>query len=230
MLQEGVHGREVKALAISPGIIITTPRIRGITRSRSRSSGSGRFTSQSSAKSLLQATKIYLATGAEDTEIRVFEITSSAFSSFPRTRHTNSIFKCTNIISKHTTGLQALRWSQDSKYLFSAAGCDEFFVWRITPLPLGKEIGSQLGVVCEAIAPTSEQRDLRVMDFDVKENIFCSSSNDEKEGEEEKGYTISMVFSDSSVRVSKVFIMSPTVTIEKKKPAYRMKGEHGTRG
>lgn len=230
VLQEGVHGREVKALAISPGIIITTPRIRGITKSRSRSSGSGRFTSQSSAKSLLQATKIHLATGAEDTEIRIFEITPSAFSSFPRTRHTNSIFKCTNIISKHTTGLQALRWSQDSKYLFSAAGCDEFFVWRITPLPLGKEIGSQLGVVCEAIAPTSEQRDLRVMDFDVKENIFCSSSNDKKEGEEEKGYTISMVFSDSSVRVSKVFIMSPAVTIEKKKQAYRMKGVHGTRG
>lgn len=200
VLQEGFHGREVKALAISPGIIITTPRIRGSTRSRSRSSSSDRFTSQSSAKSLLQATKIYLATGAEDTEIRIFEITSSASSSFPRARHTNSIFKCTNIISKHTSGLQALRWSQDSKYLFSAAGCDEFFVWRITPLPFGKEIGSQLGVVCEAIAPTSEQRDLRVMDFDVKENILCFS-DDKKEG-----YTVTMVFSDSSVRVSKVFI------------------------
>lgn len=214
VLQEGVHGREVKALAISSGIFITTPRIRGSTRSRSRSRSSGRFTSQSSAKPLLQATKIYLATGAEDTEIHIFEIFSSA-PSFPCTRHTNSIFKCTNIISKHTTGLQALRWSQDSKYLFSAAGCDEFFVWRITPFPLGKEIDSQLGVVCEAIAPTSEQRDLRVMDFDVKENILCFSSND-KEGEAEKGYTISMVFSDSTVRVSKVFIMLPPVTIEKR--------------
>lgn len=204
VLQEGGHGREVKALAISSGIIITTSRIRGSGRSRSRCSSSGRSTSQSSANSFLQATKIYLATGAEDTEIRIFDISSSA-SSFPRTRHINNIFKCTNIISKHTTGLQALRWSQDSKYLFSAAGCDEFFVWRITPLPLEKEIGSQLGVVCEAIAPTSEQRDLRVMDFDVKAHVLCSSSYDRKDGEEEKGYTISMVFSDSSVKVSKVF-------------------------
>lgn len=209
VLQEGGHGREVKALAIFPGIIITTPRIRGSTRSKGRSSSSGRFTSQNSAKSTLQATKIYLATGAEDTEIRIFEITCSAFPSFPCARHTNSVFKCTNIISKHTTGLQALRWSQDSKYLFSAAGCDEFFVWRITPLPFGKEIGSQLGVVCEAIAPTSEQRDLRVMDFDVMENILYSSSNDKKEGEKEKGYTVSMVFSDSSVRVSKVSSFPP---------------------
>lgn len=207
VLQEGGHGRELKALAISPGIIITVPRIRGSSRSRSRVINSGRNTSQSSAKSLSQATKMYLATGAEDTEIRIFDISSSA-SSFPRTRNTN-IFRCTNIISKHTTGLQALRWSQDAKYLFSAAGCDEFFVWRITPLPLGKEIGSQLGVVCEARAPTSEQRDLRVMDFDVKENNLGSSSDDRKEGEEERGYTISMVFSDSSVRVSRVFIISP---------------------
>lgn len=208
VLQEGVHGREVKALAISPGIIITTPRIRGSARSRSSSnSSSGRNTIQSSAKSLVQATKIYLATGAEDTEIRIFDISSTASSSFPRTRHPNNIFKCTNIITKHTTGLQALRWSQNSKYLFSAAGCDEFFVWRITPLPLRKEIGSQLGVLCEAIAPTSEQRDLRVMDFDVKENILCS--DDRKEREEEKGYTISMVFSDSSVRVSKVINYVP---------------------
>ena len=204
VLQEGGHGREIKALAVSPGIIITTARIKG---SRSRSSSSDRNTKQSSAESLSQATKRYLATGAEDTEIRIFDISSS--SSFPWTRYADDMFKCTNIMSKHTTGLQALRWSRDSKYLFSAAGCDEFFVWRITPLPLEEELGLQLGVVCEAIAPTSEQRDLRVMDFDVKEDFFAPS-DDDKEGNG-KGYAISMAFSDSSVRVSRFYHFPPEI-------------------
>lgn len=209
VLQEGGHGREIKALAISPGIIITTPHINS-SRCRSSSSINGRKTSQRSPKSLSQATKRYLATGAEDTDIRIFDISSpptSYSSSLPRTGHMFN--KCTNIMSKHTTGLQALRWSRDSKYLFSAAGCDEFFVWRITPLPLGEELGLELGVVCEAIAPTSEQRDLRVMDFDVKEDFSCLSFNDDRENEDGKKYVISMAFSDSTVKASLVFIISP---------------------
>lgn len=217
VLQEGGHGREIKALAISPGIIITTPRIKS-SSSRNSSSISGRNTSQSGAKSLSRATKRYLATGAEDTDIRIFDISSPPPSSFSFPRIGHMFNKCTNIISKHTTGLQALRWSRNSKYLFSAAGCDEFFVWRITPLPLGEELGLQLGVVCEAIAPTSEERDLRVMDFDVKEDDFCFPCSDHRE-EEGKGYTISMVFSDSSVRVSELYNFPPDI----KKEAKRMK-------
>lgn len=198
VLHEGGHGREIKALAISSEIIITTPCVKGRS-SRSSSSIDGN-TSQSSAKSFLKTTKRYLATGAEDTEIRIFDISSP---SFPRTGDADDMFKCTNIISKHTTGLQALRWSWDSKHLFSAAGCDEFFVWRVTPL---SELGL-LGVVCEAIAPTSEHRDLRVMDFDVKD-IFVPSSDGE---EEWKWCAISMVFSDSSVRVSKFYYFTPAI-------------------
>lgn len=217
VLQEGGHGREIKALAKSPGIIITTPRINS-SRSRSSSSINGRNTSQSSTESLSQETKRYLATGAEDTDIRIFDISSpsnsSSSSPFSFPRAGRMFNKCTNIISKHTTGLQALRWSRDSKYLFSAAGCDEFFVWRITPLPLREELGLQLGVVCEATAPTSEQNDLRVMDFDVKEDVFCPS-DDDREGEDGKKYAISMAFSDSSVRVSLVFVLSPSPKILK---------------
>lgn len=53
-----------------------------------------------------------IATGAEDTDIKIF-------------RHVDDDLICQRTIRKHTTGIQHLQWSQDGDYLFSSGGCEE---------------------------------------------------------------------------------------------------------
>lgn len=143
VLRKGGHGRETKAVAVSPGGDL-------------------------------------IATGAEDTDIRLFCYDHSSKKSLT----------CLHALSKHTTGIQQLRWSCDGKYLFSAAGCEEFFVWRVQRVPL---VG--VGVVCVADCPlVSEHGDLRVMNFEILE------------GEEERErFVVVGVYSDSSMRASNSF-------------------------
>ncbi|KAH3950330.1 hypothetical protein HBH53_078990 [Parastagonospora nodorum] len=114
-----------------------------------------------------------IATGAEDTDIKIFQYVAGEL-------------HCQRTLRKHTTGIQHLQWSDDGEYLFSSGGCEEFYIWRINHLPLA--FGA--GVVCEFIyTPESEHADLRIMSFDVH-----------KRGLE---YDIAMVFSDSSIKVYK---------------------------
>lgn len=158
VLQHGGHGREIKAVALSPPM--DSPN------------GSSRR---------------LLATGAEDTAIRIFDASSSSLGS-----------KCLSIITKHTSGLQKLQWSSDGQLLFSAAGCEEFFAWRIRPAPI-----VTIGVVCEVQCPrVTEEGDLRIMDF-----ALCDIHTEDTkltEGQlQSRGYLISMVYSDSSVRIFK---------------------------
>ena len=157
IFQRGGHGREIKAVAVSPPLA-------------------------SSAVS----TQRYLATGAEDTDIRLFSYNSTSGAA--------TGLRCLVNVTKHTTGIQQLRWSSDGQLLFSAAGCEEFFVWRVHQIPL-------LGVriICEAVCPTvSEDGDLRIMDFDVHQIESALA------GEEPTRYLLSLVFSDSSIRVSSI--------------------------
>ena len=152
VLQYGGHGREIKAMAISPQII-----------------GRNGYISR------------FIATGAEDTAIRIFSYDPEG------AEKTAQGFECVGISTKHKAGIQQLKWSSDGKYLFSAAGFEEFFIWRVRSVPL---IG--VGVVCEAtFPPVSESSDLRIMDFDILE--IASEKGD--------GYILSLVYSDSSIRV-----------------------------
>ncbi|KAL8867638.1 MAG: hypothetical protein Q9198_008447, partial [Flavoplaca austrocitrina] len=130
----------------------------------------------------------FIATGAEDTTIRIW--------SFNEQRdELGSLFRCLGIFTKHTTGIQQLRWSADGSLLFSAAGCEEFFVWRVQSVPF---LG--VGAVCEAICPqVTDDGDLRVMDFAITE-MFCYPG--EHQNLTERGYIITIVYSDSSIRVS----------------------------
>ncbi|KAL8961686.1 MAG: hypothetical protein Q9193_001794 [Seirophora villosa] len=109
VFQSGGHGREIKALAVSPAV--------------QDSDGSR---------------KRYVATGAEDTTIRIWL--------FHHKHEPEAGFKCLGTWTKHTTGIQQLRWSDNGRLLFSAAGCEEFFAWRVQPVAC---IG--IGAVCEAI-------------------------------------------------------------------------------
>lgn len=122
----------------------------------------------------------FVATGAEDTTIRIWEY-----------KGCNSLLKnqfcCKAVVQKHTTGIQHLQW-YNSKYLFSSGGNEEFFVWAIETIP-----GFGIGIVCEATCPDqSEEKDLRIMSFDVSEYSFSNSDADDK-------LLISMAFSDSTI-------------------------------
>lgn len=112
-----------------------------------------------------------IATGAEDTDIKIFE-------------YINGGLICKTTLRKHTTGIQHLQWSHDGRYLFSSGGCEEFYIWRICDLP--SNLG--VGIVCEhEYVPESEHADLRIMSFDVRSRGPV--------------YIIAMVFSDSSTKL-----------------------------
>lgn len=157
-LQEGAHGREIKAVDISCPI----PSSRG------------------------EDSRI-LATGAEDTTIRLFEYQSASdesYCAFP--------FRPVAVIKKHVTGVQAIGWSKCATYLFSSGGCEEFYVWKIRHVS-----GFGIGVVCEATCPIqSDVPDLRITSF-----ATLSLSGESKDQHTSRKFLVSMNYSDSTTRV-----------------------------
>ncbi|TGJ85281.1 hypothetical protein E0Z10_g3502 [Xylaria hypoxylon] len=146
-------------------------------------------------KGVSAASGKYVATGAEDTMIRIWDLGNRG----------EQQLCCVLALEKHNTGIQKLKWYKD-QYLFSSGGNEEFFVWRITALE--SDI-CPLGVVCEAVfADRSEVGDLRIMDFDVQCLNEDPSTNGEGEDitiESEKSRTepefcISMTLSNSRVQ------------------------------
>ena len=148
--QYGGHGREIKAMALSPYVQYQDA-----------------------------TTTQYLATGAEDTTIRI----STCDPIGPKSQGN----KCLTIIRKHTAGIQQLRWSADGHYLFSAAGREEFFAWRVRSIPF-----FEIGVVCEAKCPIiTDSFDLRIVDFAILDTDSLPDNV----------YVFSLVYSDSSLRI-----------------------------
>ncbi|KAK5093608.1 WD repeat-containing protein 6 [Exophiala xenobiotica] len=97
-----------------------------------------------------------IATGSEDTDVRLFEYTIGV----------DGIADLKNIavIRKHTTGLQDLRFSPDGSILFSAAGMEELFAWRLSTVPvLGQGV-----VFVGALPRTDTQSDARIMSLDIQ--------------------------------------------------------------
>ncbi|KAM3514019.1 hypothetical protein MY11210_002336 [Beauveria gryllotalpidicola] len=102
----------------------------------------------------LAAAGRYVATGAEDTTIRLWEFDSSS----RRMQHRA-------YMKRHVTGLQKVLWRGD-EYLFSSGGNEELFAWRVRTLD--SAYTGRLAVVCEGVfADKSRMKDLRIMDFDV---------------------------------------------------------------
>lgn len=142
VIRTGGHGREIKAVAVSPA--------HGL-----------------------------IATGAEDTDIKLFSYSSSGGHGKEKDLH------ALRTLRKHKTGIQCLQWSDDGAYLFSSGGAEEFFVWRVRQLP--GWVG--WGVVCEAeVARESLDVEVRCLGFDVRQ-------------EEDSRFVAALVFSDSTVRV-----------------------------
>jgi len=123
-----------------------------------------------------------IATGAEDTDIKLFAYSSPIG------------FSCLQTLRKHNTGIQHLAWSTDGRHLFSSAGSEEFYVWRVSNgVPL---VG--LGVVCESAHPKSRTSDLRITHFDVREQ--AAVVDQDPEGDGEAVYDITMAYSDSTLK------------------------------
>ncbi|GJC84966.1 regulator of Ty1 transposition protein 10 [Colletotrichum liriopes] len=118
----------------------------------------------------------YIATGAEDTAIRIWEYAATAES--PRRE-----LRCVKVVKVHTAGLQSLKWLGE-ELLFSCSGNEEFMVWRASDL--GGIAG--LGLMREAVfADRSADGDLRITSFDV-------------ERLEDGAAAITMAFSNSFVK------------------------------
>ncbi|KAI1328986.1 WD40-repeat-containing domain protein [Xylariaceae sp. FL0255] len=135
----------------------------------------------------------FVATGAEDTTIRLWELSS-----------VTGTLRCVHTLEKHTTGIQKLKWYKD-QYLFSSGGNEQFYIWRINHL---ESDVCPLGVVCEAVFPDrSEVGDLRILDFDV--GYAGTTPCNENQGQEVEDSTtkredpmicISMALSNSTVQ------------------------------
>lgn len=132
----------------------------------------------------------FIATAAEDTNIKIWGY-DDVHGDIPGDR-----LQCAITLRKHSAGVQHLQWaasSEKSYYLFSGGGCEEFNVWAVSGAP-----GSGLGAVCEAtLNDLSEERDLRIMGFDVNAisnplEISLAGSN--------PMYLIAIAFSDSTIR------------------------------
>ncbi|KAL9129659.1 MAG: hypothetical protein Q9217_001938 [Psora testacea] len=150
VLQSGGHGRETKAMVVSPSIA----------------------EKEGESKTRL------IATGAEDTAIRLF-------------KHEDGVFKCLNVITEHTSGIQKLQWSLDGRWLFSAGGCEQFFAWRV------RMLNGTPTTVCEGRCPQlTDEKYLRIMDF----NVTAAPRNDKVKASK-SDYIIHIAYSDSSIRI-----------------------------
>ncbi|OHE97459.1 WD domain-containing protein [Colletotrichum orchidophilum] len=106
----------------------------------------------------------YIATGAEDTAIRIWEYTTATADhpTEPSSKKRREL-RCVKVVKVHTAGLQALKWLGE-QLLFSCSGNEEFMVWRAC------DLGDRgLGLMREAIfTDKSEDGDLRITSFDVE--------------------------------------------------------------
>lgn len=132
----------------------------------------------------LSSNGTYLATGSEDTTIRIWSTSSPNAHQQPRHLMT---------IKAHNTGIQQLRWLGPS-HLLSSGGFEEFFIWRVRRLKDSLYTG--VAVVREAKLEDTggdTDGDLRIMDFDA---YWGKSSA----LEEEREMVVTMVLSDSTLK------------------------------
>ena len=123
------------------------------------------------------------ATGAEDTTVRLFAPIQ------PDTEHLWGTLKCLRVLKKHRAGLQQVGWSKDGDYLFTSAGYEEFFAWKIRWIPRFG-IATLLVGVSPKEDPDSE---CRVTSFDTLEV---------GDGGDQHSFLIVLTFPNSVIKVS----------------------------
>jgi WD40 repeat protein len=134
------------------------------------------FSSSGGSRSLI-------ATGAEDTTVRLFAPTSSVSAS------PWGALECVRVLDTHKSGIQQVSWSKDGKYLFTSAAFEEFFVWSVRTIP-------SFGIATNLLAASPKEdahSDLRILSFDVLEV---------KEVDAEQGFLLCLALSNSTIKVS----------------------------
>lgn len=129
------------------------------------------------------------ATGAEDTTVRVFEPIQ------PGTENIWGALKCLRVLRKHRTGLQQVGWSNNGHFLFTSAGYEEFFAWRIRWIP-------RFGIATLLVGVTPKEdpnSECRVTSFDTL-------TVEEQGGQ--YGFLIVLTFSNSVIKVSFLSLVS----------------------
>ena len=163
-------------------------RLRGTNHKVIQSGGHGREikTSAAATRSIHPALGPLVATGAEDTDIAI---------SYYADWHTGQTqLKQVAVLRKHVTGVQSLHWSSDGHFLFSCGGFEEFYVWRLRPVP-----AISVGVACESKCPLEKpDSELRITDFSVRDVVVQEQGH---LGDEVWIFLISMIYSDSSIKV-----------------------------
>lgn len=164
-----------------------------------------------------------LATGAEDTTLRIWRCRASSNHGTPQTPSHPSIcstttqLDCLAVVEKHTTGIQHLQWvgggggggpspSAETLYLVSSSGNEELCIWRVCPALPESAFGG-LAIVCEGVyADKTRDGDLRIMGFDVqvlpqnKTTTKDESVVEEGHDKEEVVFCLSLVLSNSTLR------------------------------
>ena len=157
IIQSGGHGREIKACAVAP---VALPR---------------------------STTGPLIATGAEDTDIRLFKYTKGGTKGFTAVA----------TLRKHDSGIQNLKWSSDGRYLFSSGGHLEFFIWRLEAVAI---LG--IGVVCESVCPVEKRlSELRITAFEIEDMTALDDSLDGA-SETRANFLITLVYCNSIVKVN----------------------------
>lgn len=134
-----------------------------------------------------------VATGAEDTNIQLFAVSIGQSETSG-----NTAFQSLAVLKGHTTGLQHLDFSSSGTYLFSSAGCEEFYVWKLMyDVPY---IG--VGVVLQDQMPKeADDSDARIMSFDQKD---ISISDDLSTGaHHEVAFLMTLAYSNGKVKIVK---------------------------
>lgn len=135
----------------------------------------------------LAAAGRYVATGAEDTSIRLWETAAPAAAAADGGVLT---MQHRAYLKRHVVGLQKLQWMGD-EHLFSSGGNEELFAWRVRTLD--SAYAGRVAVVCEGVfADKTPMGDLRIMDFDV--------SPLPDGGEQQGSALVTMAFSNSALK------------------------------
>jgi WD repeat-containing protein 6 len=169
VIQPGGHGREIKAMAIHPEKLTHQAPSRRVAR--------------------------LVATGAEDTAIRLWMLTASEgrADSGTGSEAAQGTATCLRILRNHTTGIQHLAFCKD--FLFSSAGFEELFIWKINVDVSGVGIGT----VLQATLPKHETvSDLRITSFKVISAPYKQQADIAPKSEQFLTYT---AYSNSMVRV-----------------------------
>lgn len=131
-----------------------------------------------------------LATGAEDTNIRIWRVDGNNRVG----RGPSPGLSCLAVVERHTNGIQCLRWTGEN-YLVSSGGGEEMFIWRVSQLEHTTYEG--IAVLCEGVYPDkTRDGDLRLMSFDVQ-TVNAIDGGGDKGGEV---LCLSLVLSNSTLK------------------------------